>query len=251
VGVPVAVFWDMDGTLVDTEPYWISAEHEIVEEHGGTWSEEFAHQLVGNDLYVSAQFIRDHSPITWEPQRIVEELLVRVVAAVRRDVPWRPGARELIGDLVAAGVPNVLVTMSWRSLADAVVEHLPAGTFAALITGDAVTHGKPHPEPYRAAARALGIDPGDGVAIEDSPTGVRSAVAAGVPTLAVPCVVDVPPMAGVIRIDSLAGMTPTRLVELIQPLRESARPLHGPSDSAAVTPRGGPVGSVVGGHEFA
>ncbi|MGL5863768.1 MAG: HAD family hydrolase, partial [Phycicoccus sp.] len=215
--LPAAVFWDMDGTLVDTEPYWIEAEHDIVDEHGGTWSDEFAHQLVGNDLYVSAEFIRDHSPVTWEPERIVEELLVRVVARVRAHVPWRPGARELLAALVEAGVPNALVTMSWRSLADAVVEQLPPGTFAAVVTGDEVAHGKPHPEPYRVAAEAIGVDPADGVAIEDSPTGVRSAVAAGVPTLAVPCVVDVPPIDGAVRAASLAGMTPARLHEVTAP----------------------------------
>ena len=60
MSLPAAVLWDMDGTLVDTEPYWIAAEHAIVAEHGGTWSDEFAHQLVGNDLMVSAAFIRDH-----------------------------------------------------------------------------------------------------------------------------------------------------------------------------------------------
>ena len=103
MSLPAAVLWDMDGTLVDTEPYWIAAEHAIVAEHGGTWSDEFAHQLVGNDLMVSAAFIRDHSPITWSPERIVDELLARVVAQVREHVPWRPGARELLDALRAAG----------------------------------------------------------------------------------------------------------------------------------------------------
>ena len=65
MSLPAAVLWDMDGTLVDTEPYWIAAEHEIVEEHGGTWSDEFAHQLVGNDLLVSARFIKDNSAVPW------------------------------------------------------------------------------------------------------------------------------------------------------------------------------------------
>ncbi|MGL4175825.1 MAG: HAD family hydrolase [Dermatophilaceae bacterium] len=225
--LPAAVFWDMDGTLVDTEPYWIGAEHDIVDEHGGTWSETFAHQLVGNDLYVSAQFIRDHSPVTWEPERIVEELLARVVVRVREHVPWRPGARQLLAALVDAGVPNALVTMSWRSLADAVVEQLPPGTFAAVVTGDEVAHGKPHPEPYRVAAEAVGVAPADAVAIEDSPTGVRSAVAAGVPTLAVPCVVDVPPIDGAVRAASLVGMTPARLHEVTAPARARAAFLDG------------------------
>ena len=222
MSLPAAVLWDMDGTLVDTEPYWIAAEHDIVEEHGGTWSDEFAHQLVGNDLLVSAEFIRSHSPITWAPVRIVDELLVRVVSRVREHVPWRPGARELLHDLRAEGVPSALVTMSWRSLADAVVEALPHEAFAVVVTGDEVDHGKPHPEPYRTAARQLGVEPEDCVAIEDSPTGVRSAVSAGVPTIAVPHVVGVPAMPGAVHLDSLVGLTPRRLGELARQARGAA-----------------------------
>jgi HAD superfamily hydrolase (TIGR01509 family) len=209
--LPAAVFWDMDGTLVDTEPYWINAEHSIVEEAGGVWNDEYAHQLVGNDLMVSAEFIRDNSPVTLEPVEIVEDLLRRVIAQVSEHVPWRPGAIELLTALRVAGVPNALVTMSWRSLADSVVTALPEGTFAAVITGDEVEHGKPHPEPYLAAARALGVEVVDCIAIEDSPTGVRSAVAAGVPTLAVPHVVPVPLIAGAVQVPSLRGLTPADL----------------------------------------
>ena len=213
MSLPAAVLWDMDGTLVDTEPYWIAAEHEIVEEHGGTWSEEFAHQLVGNDLLVSARFIKENSAVPWEPERIVDELLDRVISRVTEHVPWRPGARELLSALREEGVPSALVTMSWRPLADAVVGALPEGTFAAVVTGDEVSHGKPHPEPYRAAARLLGVSPEDCVAIEDSPTGVRSAVAAGVPTLAVPHVVAVPEIGGAVHLDTLSGLTPAGLAE--------------------------------------
>ncbi len=229
MSLPDAVLWDMDGTLVDTEPYWIAAEHEIVEEAGGTWTQEYAHQLVGQDLLHSARFIRDHSPVSWDPERIVAELLDRVVARVGVLVPWRPGARELLDALGRAGVPCALVTMSWRSLADAVVEALPKGSFAIVVTGDEVAHGKPHPEPYLAAARALGVDAGRCVAIEDSPAGVRSAVAAGVPTLAVPHVVPVPPVPGAVQVPTLLGMTPDRLVELFLPPRPDPGPSGGSS----------------------
>ena len=219
-GLPAAVFWDMDGTLVDTEPYWINAEHSIVEEAGGVWNDEYAHQLVGNDLMVSAEFIRDNSPVTLDPVEIVEDLLRRVIAQVTEHVPWRPGAIELLTALNEAGVPNALVTMSWRSLADSVVTALPEGTFAAVITGDEVQHGKPHPEPYLAAARALGVEVTECVAIEDSPTGVRSAVAAGVPTLAVPHVVPVPVIVGAVQAPSLRGLTPFDLRTLFDGARQ-------------------------------
>ena len=212
--LPAAVLWDMDGTLVDTEPYWMAAEHALVEEHGGVWSDEHARQLVGNDLMVSADYIRAHSPIELTPVEIVHELLASVVAMVQEHVPWRPGARELLESLVAQGVPCALVTMSWESLATAVVSNLPNGSFAAVVTGDVVQHGKPHPEPYLAAARLLRVDLGSCVAIEDSPPGVASAVAAGIPTIAVPHHVEVPETMGVVQISTLAGLTPEDLLPL-------------------------------------
>jgi len=212
--LPAAVLWDMDGTLVDTEPYWIAAEHALVEEHGGVWTDEHAHQLVGNDLLVSAEYIRAHSPIEMTPLEIVHELLASVVASVKEHVPWRPGARMLLESLVAQGVPCALVTMSWESLATAVVRNLPNGSFAAVVTGDVVQHGKPHPEPYLVAARLLGVDLGACVAIEDSPPGVASAVAAGIPTIAVPHHVDVPETVGAVQISTLAGLTPSDLLRL-------------------------------------
>ncbi|WP_410505903.1 HAD family hydrolase [Intrasporangium sp.] len=204
--LPAGVLWDMDGTLVDTEPYWILAEHELVAAHGGTWSDALAHQLVGNALEVSAQVIIDHARMPLSVPEVIDALLQRVIDQVRVRVPWRPGARELLDELKASGVPNVLVTMSWRNLADTVVEKLPPGVFVHVVTGDEVRHGKPHPEPYLRAAELIGADPAACVALEDSPTGVRSAVAAGVPTIAIPNVVAVPPDSGAVRIASLDGL---------------------------------------------
>jgi HAD superfamily hydrolase (TIGR01509 family) len=207
----------MDGTLVDTEPYWIAQERALVEAHGGVWTDEHAHQLVGNDLMVSAEYILAHSPIELAPIEIVHELLAGVILRVKEHVPWRPGARELLESLVAQGIPCALVTMSWESLATAVVRKLPIGSFAAVITGDVVSHGKPHPEPYLAAARLLGVDLGACIAIEDSPPGVASAVAAGIPTIAVPHHVKVPETVGAVQISTLAGLNPTDLLQLFDP----------------------------------
>ena len=212
--LPAAVLWDMDGTLVDTEPYWIAEEHALVESHGGVWTDEHARQLVGNDLMVSAEYIRAHSPVDLLPVEIVHELLTGVVARVKAHVPWRPGARELLESLVAHGVPCALVTMSWESLATAVVSNLPHGSFAAVITGDVVLHGKPHPEPYLHAARLLGVELTACIAIEDSPPGVASAVAAGIPTIAVPHHVAVPETVGAVQISTLAGLTTADLLPL-------------------------------------
>jgi HAD superfamily hydrolase (TIGR01509 family) len=212
--LPAAVLWDMDGTLVDTEPYWIECERELVTRYGHEWSDDDAHALVGNPLLVSAEYIRERGHVPLAPEVIVEVLLDGVVERVRRHVPFRPGARELLEALLAAGVPCALVTMSYRRFADAVVEALPPGAFAAVVVGDEVTHGKPHPEPYLTAAARLGVAPEACVAIEDSPTGVASAVAAGVPTLAVEHLVTIAPGPRRTIVHSLESWTPEELAKL-------------------------------------
>jgi HAD superfamily hydrolase (TIGR01509 family) len=212
--VPAAVLWDMDGTLVDTEPYWMEAEYALVAEHGGRWSEEQARALVGNPLPVSADVLHRSGGVDLPPDVIVERLIDSVVADVRRHLPWRPGAQELLLALRAADVPCALVTMSYARLTDAVVSALPPGTFAAVVPGDQVRHGKPHPEPYLTAARRLGVAPQDCVAIEDSRTGAASAHAAGAAVVAVPHVVPVPPGPGIVVVDTLQGLSPAGLARL-------------------------------------
>jgi HAD superfamily hydrolase (TIGR01509 family) len=203
---PAAVLWDMDGTLVDTEPYWIAGEFALVAEYGGTWSEADAHSIVGFDLLDAAVELRVRGGVPLEPVDIVERLLDDVIARVAGGLPWRPGAPELLDACRAAGVPCALVTMSWRRLADAIIAAAPPDSFDASITGDEVTHGKPHPESYLAAAAALGVDPADCVAIEDSPTGTASALAAGCATLGVPHVVALSAAPGLTLVDSLVGL---------------------------------------------
>ncbi|MFL6022555.1 MAG: HAD family hydrolase [Marmoricola sp.] len=203
---PAAVLWDMDGTLVDTEPYWIETEFKLVAEFGGTWSMEHALNLVGNDLLVSGAYIREHGGVDLEPAEIVDRLLDGVVARVREQVPWRPGAVELLGALNAAGVPCGLVTMSWQRFVAPILEVLPPDTFAGVVTGDRVELGKPHPEPYLLAAAELGVDPTQCLAIEDSNTGAKSAEAAGCTVLVVPN--HVPVLEGERRVfrESLVGL---------------------------------------------
>ncbi len=187
-----AVLWDMDGTLVDTEPSWIAAEYALAERHGATWSRDLALELVGNNLIDSGRFIREHMRIDLSAEEIVEDLLDAVIADLERDIPWRPGARELLADLSDAGIPCGLVTMSYQRFAGPIVAHLPVGSFDVLVTGDVVDNGKPHPEPYLRAAELLGVRPEECLAIEDSNTGVASAEAAGCAVLCVPHHVAVP-----------------------------------------------------------
>ena len=204
----------MDGTLIDTEPYWMAEEGELIARAGGTWTHEDAVELVGNSLLRSAEIILARTPVTGTPEAVVDTLLNGVVARTREHMPWRPGARELLAECVAAGVPCALVTMSYASLADVLLEHLPAGSFTSVVTGDQVARGKPAPDPYLLAAQRLGVAPGDCIALEDSPTGVRSATAAGVPTVGVPHVVPMPQIPGMVRAVSLEGLTLRDLIEL-------------------------------------
>jgi HAD superfamily hydrolase (TIGR01509 family) len=187
-----AVLWDMDGTLVDTEPYWHAAELKLVTEFGGQWTPEDQASLTGFDLRRAAAELQTRGGVDLGVDEIVGRMLDDVIAGVRNRIPWRPGARQLLEALGEQGVPCALVTMSWRPLVDAIVQGLPPSTFQATITGDEVDSGKPHPEPYLAAARALGVEAGDCVALEDSPTGLRSAVAAGCVVVAVPNEVPIP-----------------------------------------------------------
>ena len=214
--LPAAVLGDLDGPLVDTQPRWIAAEHELAAEVGGTWTAEDALQLVGSHLLVAGEILQRHFATSMTPAEIVDFLLTRVERGLTgSDVPWRPGARELVLAYAELGVPQALVTMSYAVLAEPIAASLP---LAAVVTGDRVTHGKPHPEPYLTAARALGVDPSSCVAVEDSETGAVSATEAGCQVLAVPHMVPVSPHPRRRSVTSLEGLTPVSVSALFADL---------------------------------
>lgn len=175
----------MDGTIVDTEPYWMRAEIELVTAHGGTWTEEDGMQLVGSGLVQSARILQQ-AGVALEVSEIIEALTDRVMAQIEQGVPWRPGARELIAELREAGVPIALVTMSIRRMALQVASAIGDDVFDVVVAGDDVENPKPHPQPYLLAAERLGVDIAECVAIEDSEFGLVSAVSSGAATIIVP-----------------------------------------------------------------
>jgi HAD superfamily hydrolase (TIGR01509 family) len=209
-----AVLWDMDGTLVDTEPYWIAAEYRLVESFGGRWSDEHAHAVIGKPLLVTGRYLREHGGVPLPEEQIVDRLLEAVIADTRRQVTWRPGTLALLAEMRQAGLPMAMVTMSYRNLASTVAELLPAGTFQALVCGDEVRHGKPDPEPYLLAAARLGVPPSRCLAIEDSPSGIASAEAAGCLVVAVPNQVPVEAAPSRVRLSTLAGLSLADLVDM-------------------------------------
>jgi HAD superfamily hydrolase (TIGR01509 family) len=136
---------------------------------------------------------------------IVRALIDFVEQAMHTNgIPWRPGALELLEKVSAAGIKSALVTMSYRQLAEVVLNTLPAGTIEVAVTGDMVVNGKPHPEPYLTAMEKLGVSGTDCIAIEDSLTGVMSAEASGARVLGVPHMVAIPAKPNRNRANSLS-----------------------------------------------
>ena len=202
-----AVLFDMDGLLVDTEPLWFETETEVMARLGAPWSVEDQEQLLGGSMertvgYLLAKATRAASPA--EIARWMMEGMLKRAAEGR--IVVRPGARELIAAVAAAGVPYALVTSSEREFADAVL----VGTgfrFPVTVTADDVARTKPDPEPYRLAAKLLDADPSSCVAPEDSPNGVASATAAGCRVVAVPSLLPIPSVPGRLVVSSLREVT--------------------------------------------
>lgn len=210
---PAAVLWDMDGTLVDTEPYWLTAETELVHAWGGEWSMEDGLALVGSSLTNSARVLESRG-VKLGASEIVELLTDRVLDQLQHSVPWRPGSREMLKAVGESGVPMALVTMSIRRMADAIAAAAGFPAFDVVVAGDEVTNGKPDPEAYLRAASALNVDITDCLAIEDSEFGVAAAVASGATTLALPMHVALPESPAYARWESLEGRSLAELFAL-------------------------------------
>ena len=219
---PAAVLWDMDGTLVDTEPYWMTAERELVTSHGGAWSAEDGLLLVGSGLQHSASVLQGRG-VALDETEIIDHLTERVLDQARHAIPWRPGARELLLELRTAGILVALVTMSMRPLAEHIAEAFDPPMFDAIVTGGDVEHAKPHPQAYLRAAELLGVDPRDCLAIEDSRPGLASATASGAVVIGVPAHVDLPESASYTLWPTLAGRTAADLADLFA-LERAATP---------------------------
>lgn len=208
-----AVLWDMDGTLIDSEPAWIEAQTRLVIEHGGSWSHADGLELVGSDMELTAAHMRA-AGVRLGGDAIIDRLTTEVTEAFGRGISWRPGAVDLVTTLHGAGIPQAIVTTSPRSMAAAVAASLPVHAIALIIGGEDVTEGKPSPEPYLKAARQLGTRPERCIAVEDSPFGLQSAVSAGTIALGVKhdCELTLP--TGWTPLETLQGLTLDRLDEI-------------------------------------
>jgi HAD superfamily hydrolase (TIGR01509 family) len=212
-----AVLWDMDGTLVDSEPEWARVQIELLTGLGATWTVEDCTALVGSDLAAAVKVWMAALPAgAIEADDLAERMYSEVVRALKEGVVLRPGALELLTGLKAAGIPCALVSASYRVMIDAVLSHLPPDLFDVIVAGDEVHNGKPHPEPYLTAAAELGVDPADCVVIEDSPAGTQAGTAAGAFVVAVPQWVTIPPAPRRLVLESLESLSPDALRDLLR-----------------------------------
>jgi HAD superfamily hydrolase (TIGR01509 family) len=214
--LPAAVLWDMDGTLIDSEPYWMKSEGAFAKANNSTWTEEDGLSLVGMSLYDSSKIIKDRVGSPLEPEQIIEQLTDEVTAQLKQEILWRPGAKELLLLLRKNKVKTALVTMSMHRMAKEVVDSIGFDAFDVIVAGDDVIHGKPHPEPYLKAAELLGVDPKDCVAFEDSISGLRSAEAAGTKAVGVRNIVEIPAQPGRIIWTTLEGVGMSELKKLFK-----------------------------------
>jgi HAD superfamily hydrolase (TIGR01509 family) len=214
--LPAAVLFDLDGTLVDSEHYWMLSERKLAQEHNADWSPQDGLDLVGMSLYDSSVIIGRKLGSALAADEIIDRLTAVVIEQLKVALPWRPGARELLLHLKEAGVKTALVTMSMRRMALAVADAVGFDAFDVVVAGDDVDQGKPHPEAYLRAAELLGVKPGDCVAFEDSVPGLASAEAAGTKAVGIPHLVKLEEIEGRTLWPTLEGLTLTHLKQLFE-----------------------------------
>lgn len=215
--LPHAVLWDMDGTLIDSEAYWLNSEKKLAERYESVWTHEDGMNMVGLSLQESTQIMRNRMGIQdMSSDEVIEWLTNSVMGELQNKIPWRPGARELLFALREAGVKTALVTMSYRKMALEVVDAIGFSAFDVVVAGDDVRNGKPHPEPYLMAADLLGVLPEQCIAIEDSLNGLASAEAAGTMALGVKHLMEIPRSQNRQVIQTLVGLEPHHLLALFK-----------------------------------
>jgi HAD superfamily hydrolase (TIGR01509 family) len=186
----------MDGTLIDSEPLWLEAETDVMRDLGAPWSTQDQVTCLGGPLERVAQYMVERSGTTI-PVSVVGQFLLDRVCELMREAPllWRPGATTLLREAIDKGIPTALVTASWAVLVDQLANRIKAeigsNPFHVTVAGDSVSQTKPHPEPYETAARLLHLSTGACLALEDSTTGVASALAAGCQVVAIPHLADI------------------------------------------------------------
>jgi pseudouridine-5'-monophosphatase len=184
---PAALIFDMDGTLLDTEPLYTEATQKVLDPYGATYTLGLKRQCIGGDSHVSAQIVIDACELPLTTEAFLKARETHLMALFP-SAPEMPGTAAFIEALAAKGVTLGLATSSHRHLVDVKFNHRPwAKHFSVKICGDdaELKRGKPAPDIFQLCAARLGVDPADCIAFEDSPNGVTAAIAAGMQVVAI------------------------------------------------------------------
>ncbi|WP_281180590.1 HAD family hydrolase [Rhodococcus phenolicus] len=211
---PAAILWDMDGTLVDSEPLWDRVMAVVAQRHGVPWTTDASAQMLGCSLDESLTriHIAAHvAPTAFEVRCERRWVYEQVRELFRGELRWQPGAQAALDLVSRLHVPMALVTNTARELAEPVIAAIGPSRFAVTVCGDEVAHEKPWPDPYLTAAAALGVGTGRCLAVEDSAVGAASAHAAGCTTLVVGTARNVQPGPRLRFRRTLTGLRPSEL----------------------------------------
>ena len=209
-----AVFFDMDGLMVDSEPEWLLSEIEVTAPFGYRWQDEDQVACLGGPLSKVGQYMFDKCGQVQSPQFFTQTLIDTQVARMRGNTPTMPGAIELVRELQSQGVKTALVSASPRNIVDAVLDNLGHDLFPFSISSDDVTNTKPDPEAYVKAATMSGSDITNCLVFEDSLTGMNAAIASGAYLVGVPHLVSIAESSRVRVINSLEQLSYSKIKEL-------------------------------------
>lgn len=186
--LPTAVVFDNDGLLLDTESVWTRAEQDLFERRGLDFTAQHKHELVGTSAEIAGAILERRLGEPGRAAALIEELNELVVAELEHGVEAMLGAAELLHQLKQRGTPIGLVSNSPLVFVQRSLEIVGfVDSFDVVLSAHEVAAPKPAPDPYLEACRRLGVEPGpDVVALEDSPTGVAAARAAGLTVIGVP-----------------------------------------------------------------
>jgi len=175
-----AVIFDMDGILADSEPTYLEAANVVLAPLGRHLSDEQARKFIGSSVRHSWQGIVEMLALQGTVEDYVRQYDKVLVSLLSRPQPTLPGVRELLAELDRRGLPRALVTSSWQGWVDALLGAIGlTGAFPVVVTEEQVENAKPAPEPFLKAAALLRIEPAACIAIEDTPSGIQAARAAG------------------------------------------------------------------------
>jgi len=211
-----AVFFDMDGLLVDSEPEWLKSESEITAAYGYQWTSQDQVACLGGPLSRVGQYIHDKCNQAETPDFFTNKLVEVQSEKMRSHTPFMPGAYELVKDLQKNGVKTGLVSASPRIIVDAVLDNVGAELFPFSISSDDVERTKPHPDAYLKAAQLTNSAIENCLVFEDSLTGVGAATSSGAWLVAVPHLVHVDESERVRVIKSLEQLNFTKVQELFK-----------------------------------